>query len=173
MISTELIRRYPFFAGFSHDQLGALAKVADEMTVEAGYYFFREGDELNTYYLVIDGTIAIVIGIPDRDVEQSLTGQLKDDLIYKDITASTVGVGDVFGWSALIPPHASTASAKAATFCRVVAFDSKKLRPILEADDYFAYLMTLKAAQIIRSRLRDKRIESLAEIALRDIGAPE
>lgn len=173
MISTELIRRYPFFAGLSHDQLGTLAKVADEMTVEAGYYFFREGDELNTYYLVIDGIIALVIGVPDRDAEQSLTRQLTDDLIYKDITVSTVGVGDLFGWSALIPPHESTASAKSATFSRVVAFDCKKLRPILEEDYFFAYLMTLKAAQIIRSRLRDKRIESLAEIALRNFGASE
>ena len=71
----------------------------------------------------------------------------------------------MFGWSALVPPHTSTANAKAMTSCRVAVFDMEELRPILEVDCRFAYLMLLKAAQIVRGRLRDRRIESLAENA--------
>lgn len=165
MISPELIRRYPFFAGLNHDYVGTLAKLADEVSVEAGYCFFREGDELKKLYLVVEGAVAILMGVPDRDAEQPLSRQLTGNMRTKDITVSSVGTGGVLGWSALIPLHISTASAKAITPCRVIALDCEKLRPIFEEDRNLAYLMTLKAAQIVRQRLRDIRIETLAENA--------
>jgi CRP-like cAMP-binding protein len=71
----------------------------------------------------------------------------------------------VFGWSALIPSHEATAGAQALTPCRTIALDCEKLQPIFEEDRNLAYLMTLKAAQIVRGRLRDIRIETLAENA--------
>lgn len=165
MISPELIRRYPLFVGLNHDYVGTLAKLADEISVEAGHYFFREGDELKECYLVLEGAVAIVIGVPDRDAEQTLSGQLTGKLITKDITVSTVGTGDMFAWSALIPPHQATAGAKALTRCRLVALNCEELRPIFEEDRNLAYLMTLKAAQVVRERLRDIRIETLADNA--------
>ncbi len=165
MISPELIRRYPFFAGLNHDYVGTLAKLAEEVSVEAGYCFFHEGDELKKLYLVVEGSVAIVIGVPDRGAEQPLSGQLTGRMRTKDITVSTIGIGGVFGWSALIPSHISTASAKALTSCRAIALDCEKLRPVFEEDRNLAYLMTLKAAQIVRERLRDVRIETLADNA--------
>jgi CRP-like cAMP-binding protein len=164
MISPELIRRFPFFAGLNHDYTFTLAKVANELSVEAGHCFFQEGDELNELYLVLEGSVAIVIDVPDRSLAQPLAWQLNGKLNSKGITVSTVGTGEVFAWSALVPPRKSTASAKAITSCRVAAFDMEQLKPILEEDCRFAYLMILKAAQIVRQRLRDRRIESLAEI---------
>ena len=163
MISPELIRRYPFFAGLNHDYVGTLAKVADEVSVDAGHCFFREGDELKKLYLVIEGAVSLVIQVPDRDQVQSLSGQLTGNLVTKDATVSTVGTGGVFGWSALIPSHEATAGAKALTPCRAIALDCEGLRPVFEEDRNLAYLMTLKAAQIVRARLRDLRIETLAE----------
>jgi CRP-like cAMP-binding protein len=165
MISSELVRRYPFFAGLNHDYVGTLAKLADEVSVEAGHCFFCEGDTLKKLYLVLEGAVSIVIGVPDRDEEQSLSGQLTGKLTTKDITVSTVGTGGVFAWSALIPPHKATAGSRALTPCRVIALDCEKLRSIFEEDRNLAYLMTLKAAQIVRERLRDTRIETLAENA--------
>jgi CRP/FNR family cyclic AMP-dependent transcriptional regulator len=166
MISPELIRRYPFFAGLNHDYVSTLAKLADEVSVEAGHCFFDEGDELKKLYLVVEGAVAIVMQVPDRGAKHPLSGQLTRNLRTKDITVSTVGTGGVFAWSTLIPPYESTASAKALTPCRVVALDCEQLRPIFEKDRNLAYLMTMKAAQIVRGRLRDLRIETLAENAV-------
>jgi CRP/FNR family cyclic AMP-dependent transcriptional regulator len=166
MISPELIRRYPFFAGLNHDYLGTLAKLANEVSVEAGHSFFSEGDEVRKLYLVVEGAVAIVIQVPDREAEQPLARQLTGKLTTKDITVSTVGTGGLFAWSALIPPYEATAGAQALTSCRLVALDCEKLRHIFEEDRNLAYLMTLKAAQIVRGRLRDLRIETLAENAV-------
>ena len=166
MISPELLRRYPFFAGLSHEELVSMANVGSEINVEAGHYFFHEGDHLVRFYLVVEGAIAIVIEVPDQDVEHKLSGQLTGDLQMKDVVISAIGPGEVFGWSALGPPHDATTSAKSTTPCHVIAFDCQELLPIFEEDCRFGYLMTQKAAQIIRERLRDMRIESLAHAVM-------
>ena len=162
MISTEVLKRYPFFASLNNGQLKTLADLAEVHETEAGHHFFQEGDELGTFYLVVEGNVAIVIRVTDQSVTQPLSNQLTNNLINKDVTVSSVGEGEVFGWSALVPPYTSTARAKATTSCRVIEFDCRKLRPFFEDDCRFAYKMLLKAAQVIRSRLRDQRIESLS-----------
>ncbi len=164
MVSTELLRRYPFFAGLDHDRLSKLAKISDEISMGANQYFFQEEDDLNHFYLILEGAVAIVFKVPERDVKHKISEQFARDFKTKDIVLSTVGSGDVFGWSGLVPPFKATAGAKAITPCRVVAVRSKELVQIFDEDNRFGFLMTQKAAQVIRDRLRDLRIESLAFI---------
>ena len=166
MISVELLRRYPFFAGFTREHLNDLARVTREESVMTGHQFISEGERLTNFYLVLEGTVGVIIKIPDRKFEQSLTRQITNNLITKEITVSTAGEGEVFGWSALIPPNQSTASVKALTPCRVLVFDYQELQPIIDEDCCFGHLLTLKAAQTIRDRLRDRRVENLAEYTI-------
>jgi CRP-like cAMP-binding protein len=165
MISPELLRRYPFFANLSEQQLVTLAQAASEVSVEPGHYFFRDGDELDHFYLVVEGEAAIVVEVPDQAVEQKVSGQLTGKLQTKDVVVSTIEPAGVFGWSALVPPHKSTASGKATTASRVIVVDAVKLRPVFEEDTAFGYLMMQKAAQVTRARLRDLRIEVLSYLA--------
>jgi CRP-like cAMP-binding protein len=164
MISPELIRRYPFFAGLEESQIVSLAQVAVEAKVDEGHVFFNEGDKLDTFYLVVEGQVAVIIEVPDQGVEQKVSGQLMGELDTRDIVISTVGPGEVFAWSGLVPPHEATASSKAGSACWVVAFDGVKLREMFEEDCQFGYVMMQKAAQVSRARLRDLRIESLASL---------
>ena len=147
MISPEIIRRFPFFSGFTMDQLVALAMTAEEITVPKDYYFLHEGDEVNYMHLVLEGEIALVITLPQKD---------------KEIIVNTLGIGDLFGWSALVPPHSATAGVKAITPSRVVVFDGQQLRQRFENECEFGYLMMVKIAQVIRERLNALRIETLA-----------
>jgi len=163
MVSPELIRRYPIFSGLSFDEISTLAKLASEEQVEEGHYFFHEGDELTHFYIVMDGAVAIVFEVPERDVEHKISEQLTGTLKTRDVIISTVGPGELFAWSALVPPHQATAGAKALAPCRVLAFDSRELLKIFEDNCHFGYVMMRKAAQIIRGRLRDTRIQSLAD----------
>lgn len=164
MISVELLRRFPFFAGFTREQIDDLAWVASEKSVLAGYQFISEGVRLTSFYLVLEGNVGVIIEIPDRQIEQSLTRQITNNLITRDVTVSTVGAGEVFGWSAIIPPNLSTATVKALSDCRVLEFDYQALQPIIAKDCCFGHLLTVKAGQIIRDRLRDIRVESLADL---------
>lgn len=164
MISPELLRRYRFFAGLTHDNIVTLAKLAEEITVETGHHFFQEGDTLDNLYLILEGAIAVMLAVPDREEEQDLSGQLTGDLKTKDIVLNTVEAGEVFGWASLIPPHQTTAGVKALTPCRVVRFDCAELRKILEEDCRFGYLMAKKAAQLIQDRLTELRLQFLSYV---------
>ncbi len=150
MVSPELIRRYSYFGGFSNEEIIALAKAADELTVDKEFYFFREGEPLDHMYLVIEGEVALSFRLPEKN---------------KEIIFSTISTGDVFGWSGLVEPYIATADAKSISTCRVISFDCKTLRQKFEEDCHFGFVMMTKVAQILRDRLRDYRIETLAFIS--------
>jgi len=164
MISPEVIRRYPFFAGLDHEHIVTLAKVAEEMSIDAGEYLFHEGDQLDHFYMVLEGAAAIVIEVPASDVDHKLAEQFTGSMTTKEVVISAIGPGEVFGWSALVPPHDATTSCKATTPCRVTSFDARELLRIFTEQCDFGYLMIQKMAQVVRDRLRDLRTESLSHV---------
>jgi len=165
MVSPEVLRRYPFFAGLNHDNLVTIADSAEHRKYGAGDSFFHEGEDIKHFYLVEDGTVAIVMELPDRDVKHSVSEQFTGSMKTKGVTVSTVGPGEVFGWSGLVPPQRTSAGALAETDCRVVEFDAQKLLELFDENPDLGYLMTQKAARVIRRRLHDMRVESLAHYA--------
>jgi CRP-like cAMP-binding protein len=164
MISPELIRRYPFFADLSMEQIITLAQAADDVAVEPDHNFFREGEELDHFYIVIEGKVGILVTTPDSSVPQPVSRQLTDDLITREIVVATVEPGEMFAWSALVPPHTASSSARALEPTRTISFDCRKLRQFFVEDPQFGYLMILKATLVIRERLRCMRIETLSDI---------
>jgi len=162
MISTELLRRYPFFSGFTHDNLLKLAGAGTEMQVDSGHYFFHEGTELDRFFLLVEGAVNIIMELPVQNVVHPVSGQMTGQLATQDVVVTNVGPGDIFGWSGLVPPHAATSGARATAPCRVVAFDCPTLLQAFEADCRFGYLMLQKIVQVTRARLQDLRVESLA-----------
>jgi CRP-like cAMP-binding protein len=162
MISPEVLRRWPFFAGLSHDHVVAISKVSNEIEVDEGEFFFHEEDHLDKFYLTLNGRVNVVMETLERDVEHKVSEQYLRDLKTKDVVVSTLGPGDVFGWSGLVSPHTATAGAQAASDCEVVVVDAKKLVEIFDEDCEFGYQMMQKAAQVIRDRLHDTRVETLS-----------
>lgn len=150
MISPEILRRYPYFAGVDADGLVFLARSAQELTAEAGDYFFREGDALDKMYLVVEGEVEIVATLPGKG---------------REIVISTVSPGEIFAWSGLVPPYQATSAAKAKTICRVIAFDCPQLRARFDAEPALGYVMMLRLAQVMRDRIRDMRMETIACMA--------
>jgi CRP-like cAMP-binding protein len=150
MVSIELLRRYPFFAGLSREQMTLLSKAGSEEKVKAGHFFLHEKDETYYLYLVIEGKVSAVVELPGRD---------------KEIVIGTVGPGDVFAWSALVPPHTATASVKALEPCHVVAIDCRPLLEAFEDDPRFGYQMMMKVAQLTRNRVNTMTTEVLAYLA--------
>ena len=163
MISPEILRRYPFFSGFTFEQLDELAMAAEDTSVPAGHWFFHEGETLNQFFFLMEGSVTLTHEIPDHNVHQSITMQLTGNLVTKPISIGTLGEQEMFGWSALIPPHNSTAGAQATSHCKTISFNTLQLQPALDANCGFSHLLTLKMAQVIRERLRMRRIESLVE----------
>ena len=147
MVSPELIRRYRYFSSVSNQQLNMLASIAEEVEFEPGHYFHNEGDKINNFYIVYEGDVSLVKTLPQQD---------------KEVVINTIGTGDVFGWTSLLPPYTAGSGAKAVTKCKLIEFDSAKLLERFDADKEFGYLMMIKIAQVIRERLDAIVIETLA-----------
>jgi len=162
MISPEILRRYPFFARLSIEQLTKLASLATEKIVETDTYFYHEEDELEHFYLVLEGAVAVVFELPEREVEHKISEQYFRKLKTKDVVLTTVSPGELFGWAGLVPPHCANSGAKAVTPCRIVMFNRIQLLEEFDKDPRFGYIMIQRAAQAISQRLSDLRIESLA-----------
>ena len=147
MVSPELIRRYKYFSSISNEQLTKLASIAEEVEFEPGHYFHQEGDDIGKVYIVVEGDISLITSLPQQD---------------KEVVINTMGAGDVFGWTSLLPPYTAGSGAKSASKCTLIEFESTKLREKFEGDYKFGYLMMIKIAQIIRERLDAIVMETLA-----------
>lgn len=163
MISPELIRRYPFFAGFSMEEIQILAMAGEELNVKQDHVFFRGNDTLDRFYLIMDGAVGILLEPPLRDVKHGVVEQLTGQMQTEDVIVSTIAQGDVFGWSALLPPFKATAGAKALGATRVIAFDAIELLHVFDENPHFGYRMVQRLAYVIHRRLYDRQIESLAQ----------
>ncbi|MFC1922503.1 Crp/Fnr family transcriptional regulator [Chloroflexota bacterium] len=147
MVSPEVIRRYPYFSGMSMERINLLANIAEEIEYEQDQYFHHEGEAIDKVYIIVKGEVSLVTSLPQQD---------------KEVVINTLGAGDVFGWTSLLPPHTAGSGAKSVTNCNLVEFSASELRSKFEEDFQFGYLMMTKIAQIIRERLDSVVIETLA-----------
>lgn len=147
MVSPEVIRRYPYFSGMSMERINLLANIAEEIEYEQDQYFHHEGEAIDKIYIIVKGEVSLVTSLPQQD---------------KEVVINTLGAGDVFGWTSLLPPYTAGSGAKSVTNCKLVEFSASELRSKFEEDFQFGYLMMTKIAQIIRERLDSIVIETLA-----------
>jgi CRP/FNR family cyclic AMP-dependent transcriptional regulator len=148
MVSPELLRRFPFFSGLTDEEIKSMAMISDEETYEADTFIFRERDKAQKMYVLIEGTVDIMVNTDEEGLERE--------------TVSTLTHGDVFCWSAVVEPNELTASAFAATPVTVVAIDGAGLRAMFELDCHLGFRILQKAAVIISNRLKDTRIQMLS-----------
>jgi len=165
MVSPEMIRAYPFFSGFSMDEVAELSMAARELKVDSGHVFFTENQEIHHFYLIRNGKVAITLAIPSRKTNHSFQQQILRELATEDLSISTLQNGEMFGWSAIIPPHVTTAAVKAIVPTSVIEFDYQLLTPVFEENCTMGHLLVLKAAQVVRDRLRNLRIELIAPLS--------
>jgi CRP-like cAMP-binding protein len=156
MISPELLRRYPFFADFSYEELKRLAMAGEEWTLTAGQLLFGDGQHANNLYFLIEGEVEITLMTDEPDLE--------------NVPLSTIPSGELLGWSALVEPHIYTASARTTRHSRVIAFDALELEQMVADQPHLCGVLMKKVAQTLSRRLKDTRIQLLS-LAAQPIGS--
>ena len=149
MVSTELLRRYPFFAGLNDDQLRELAMITEELEIQEGDTLFEGESGADFLYLLQDGSIELhYIVVDERGMETP-----------QDFLVGIINPGEVFGISALIKPFNYTASAVANKAGSVLQVDGPKLRALCEADTDLYIVLLERIASTALVRLRDTRMQ--------------
>jgi CRP-like cAMP-binding protein len=146
MISPEVLRRYPYFAGVGEESLKAVAMIADEKAIPAGTQMFSEGDPADAMNIIVRGEISIqyILGSGERR------------------TVDTLVEGDILGWSALVEPYKYTAVGTASKDSQLVSIRAKKLRELCDKDPFMGYRLTTQIAKLLAHRLEGARIQVAA-----------
>jgi CRP-like cAMP-binding protein len=143
MISPEVLRRYPYFAGIGDATLKSIAMIAEEKSAAAETLLFREGDKAAALSVIVRGEI---------DIQYLLgSGELR--------TVDTLMDGELLCWSALVEPFKCTATAKAVKSTELVSIAADKLRDLCDKDPLLGYKLTLKVAKLLAHRLEGTRLQ--------------
>ena len=147
MVSPELLRRFPFFAGFTDKQLKELAMAGQENTLAKDETLATEGQTADKFYILVDGQVEI-------SVDTDETGTTR-------VPLSTLTAGEPIGWSALVEPHIFTSTVRATRPCKYIAFEGRALQD-MEKDHHFCSLLLKKLVQVVSRRLKDTRVQLLS-----------
>jgi CRP/FNR family cyclic AMP-dependent transcriptional regulator len=147
MISPELLRRYPFFAGLGEENLNAIAVIASERDIEKGEVLFREGDAAKNLCVLMEG-----------EVDIAFEGE-GDDRFPVD----TVVAGHPFCWSSLVEPYEETATAVARGRGRLIEIDGAELRKLCDTDPEVGYLVMRNISKVLRARLKGARVQLIGQ----------
>ena len=153
MISTEefirLTKNQELLKDFGPQHLARLAELAVEVNFHRDQIIFHEGEEHGTFYLILDGTLALEI----------ITAR-------HPVLLQTLHAGDAMGWSSLLGSGGTHFEARALTSARALAFNGTKLREVCEADTGFGYQMMRALLFLISERLDVTRMQLLDMYAM-------
>ncbi len=141
----RILAEHPFARDLDKRYLELLVGCAANVRFEAGEFLFREGNEANLFYLVRKGVVAV-------EVYAGAAGQ---------INVTTIGEGEVLGWSWLFPPYRWKFDARAMESTRAIALDGKCLRTKCEADHDLGYELLKRFAYMVEQRLDATRLQLL------------
>jgi len=151
MISIKILKSFNLFGGLSEAELTEIAKLCQERAYESGSVIFTIGGSATDIYLLKTGKVDIQIEFKIYEYEIIAT-------VY------TVGNGEIFGWSALVPPHRLTASARCKGKADVITINGKELLNLLEKEKLIGYLVMKNLSGLISSRLASTTIALRHEI---------
>lgn len=155
MLSTRKLVRQPFFNGFSAPQLISLAAHTEEVGFQEGEVLFRPDDELDFLYVLVSGAVGIFLNLARPEEDRPGYTAIEPRVVH------SLRPGDVFSWSALMPPHRATAGAMALGPAMALRLDARSLLDWFDRDPGFGYLMMQKLAGVIHDRLYQRRILDL------------
>mgnify|MGYP000957136504 CR=1 FL=1 len=133
----ELLQRMPVFGALSAATLELLLAQSRHRVVTQGDWFFREGDEARTMYVIETGHAVVTRHWQGREVE-----------------LNRFGPGDCFGEMALMDLHPRSAAVRALEDCTAIEFGPEEMMQLHDADlEQFALLQMNLARELCR-RLR-------------------
>jgi CRP-like cAMP-binding protein len=133
----ELLQRMPVFGALGERALHLLVEMARQAEVPAGEYFFREGDEARSMYVLEAGRAIVTRQWHGSEIE-----------------LNRFGPGDCFGEMALMDLHPRSASVRALEPCVAIEFGPEEMTRLYEADLEQFTLLQMNLGREVCRRLR-------------------
>ncbi len=133
----DLLHTMPVFGGVCEGTLDFLLNLADVRTVSSGTYFFHEGDNAVSMFVVQEGRVAV---LKNRDDKALLLMELSQ--------------GDCFGEMALLDLYPRSCAVKAVGQCTVIEISQKCLFMLYQHDLEQFTIIQMNIGREISRRLR-------------------
>lgn len=139
--NVQFLREHPVFHRLSEPYLEQLAQHMDVLTLSSGETLFHEGDTANHFFIVMEGTMDLYARMED-DEEQWI---------------QMIDVGEVIGWSWLVPPYRWAFSARTREGAMLMRFDAEAVRDLCDRDPAFGYGTMKQICSLMLERLHTVR----------------
>ncbi len=136
----DILSSCSVFQGLRSQSLGQIESISEVKIFDKGERIFIKGDEATHLFIINNGAVNLSISFSVLMSEQETPFYFMQK-------------GDLFGWSALIPPHELTMSAYAKTKCEVLSIPGLELKKLCEDEYQLGYNLMYRVATIIGSRL--------------------
>jgi CRP-like cAMP-binding protein len=156
MISPELLKRYPFFAPFTIEQLREIAMITNDATAAKGEILFEECQHTDLLYLLLEGSVDLFYTVKPEGAFAAQAGDVKELLVGE------INPGEIFGISALIDPYVLSATGRAAKACRFMKIDARGLRDMFAKEPLMGYFGMQQVAKALVERLNYTRVQLAA-----------
>ncbi len=144
MVTAQGLQAFPFFSGLDQGQLEAIAAISEEVRYDRDVILFEEGLSVKALRFLLDGCVELYYSTSADPRDQRLVCE--------------IGIGEPFAISALIEPHALTATARTSRPSRILELDATALVELFEKDFRLGYYFMRKIAQTAMMRLHSARI---------------
>jgi CRP-like cAMP-binding protein len=134
----RLLQNMPVFGGLSADTLSAVLETAAIVRLPRGEFFFREGDEGDSAYVLERG--------------KAMFWKKHEDSQYP---MRTLGEGECFGEMAMIGIYPRSGSTQAIDDCVAIKITYETLSQMLRRDPQQCVIILMNMARDLSRRLRD------------------
>ena len=142
MVSAEWLKRTELFEALNESQLNALLSKSNVETFPEGKTIFRQGEEANRLYVLIEG--AVDLTVKTREKIDFMTSKIEKE-------------GAVFGMPSLIEPFRYNVTAICLKPSKVLVLDADHIKKRMEEDPKMGMEIMKKLASIYFSRLNEMR----------------
>ena len=138
-MDATLLKKVPLFAGLTQGQLARIASIALARSFEAGAFLFREGDEGQKMFVLLEGKVRI---------SKAVAGMGEEALAILE-------KGAYFGEMSVVEESPRSADAIAHSSCTVWVITREALDQLMFTDKELAYVVLWTFVRTLSERLRD------------------
>ena len=139
------LRESEYLHGLAEEDLQQLAGAAQLVEFAEGAVIFREGDSAEKSYLIVSGSVSLEICTPGIGCRR----------------ISTIGKGQLLGWSPVVDNVQLSATARAITDVTMIGLPKDAVRALCEQSPRFGYLFMKGIAKVLARRLTATRMQLL------------
>lgn len=144
----NFLNKCSLFGELEEEHLQFLAENARILEYDSEEFIFSTREYAENFYIVKEGEISLYHFSPER-------GSIKIE---------TVSVGEIIGWSWLVPPYKWSFDCLTEYGAILISFDANKIKEKMEEDYFFASKIQSIFIKIIAERLHATRLRLSREL---------